>query len=85
MITYHAFDERPVDTQYRDLLLRILTTGEEVTTEHGVPALKIIGHAMRFSLANGFPIITERDIVSEPSRGRRPSPFHQAIDRKSVV
>ncbi len=79
MMTYHPFDERPVDTQYRDLLLRILTTGEEVTTEHGVPALKIIGHALRFSLANGFPIITERDIVSEPQSKKHPSPFHQAI------
>ena len=79
MIDYLPFDTRVPDTQYRDLLLRIVTTGEEVVTEHDFPALKIIGHQMRFSLANGFPIVTERDVVSEPKNGKRPSPFHQAI------
>src|SRR3989454_96691 len=69
----------PNYTQYRDLLLRILTTGEEVPTEHGVSALKIIGHAMRFPLANGFPVVTERDVAREPKNGRRPSLFHQAL------
>lgn len=79
MIDYKPFDERTPDTQYRDLLLRILTTGEEVSTEHGTPALKIIGHQMRFRLDNGFPVVTERDIAGESKGGRRPSPFHQAI------
>lgn len=79
MIHYLPFDARTPDTQYRGLLLRILTNGEEVLTEHGVPARKVIGHEMRFSLANGFPVITERDLVSEPKNTRRPSLFHQAI------
>lgn len=79
MITYHPFEERVPDIQYRDLLLRILTKGEEVTTEHGIAALKIIGHEMRFTLANGFPVITERDVSSRPQSRGRPSPFHQAI------
>jgi len=76
---YRPFEQRIPDSQYRDLLLRILSAGEEVPTEHGVPALKIIGHAMRFPFANGFPVITERDVLSGPQNGRRPSPFHQAI------
>jgi thymidylate synthase len=79
MVSYLPPDQRVPDTQYRDLLLRLITTGDEISTEHGVPALKIIGHQMRFPLANGFPIVTERDIVSEPKHGKRPSPFHQAI------
>src|SRR5438445_46193 len=79
MIEYLPFDKRVPDTQYRDLLLRILTTGEEVPTEHGVSALKVIGHAMRFPLANGFPVVTERDVAREPKNGRRPSLFHQAL------
>lgn len=79
MTDYLQFEARRPDTQYRDLLLRILRTGEEVVTEHGVPALKVIGHEMRFALANGFPIITERDLVNEPKNARRLSPFHQAI------
>lgn len=79
MMVYRPFDERTPDTQYRDLLLRILTTGEEVLTEHRTPALKIIGHQMRFRLDNGFPVVTERDIVSPPARATRPSPFAQAL------
>lgn len=79
MIQYKPFEERRPDTQYRDLLLRIITTGEEVVTEHGVPALKVVGHAMRFPLENGFPIVTERDVVTEPKNKQRPAPFHQAI------
>ncbi len=79
MLNYLPLDQRVPDSQYRDLLLRIITTGEEVPTEHGLPALKIIGHEMRFPLAHGFPIVTERDIVIEPSVGKRPSPFYQAL------
>lgn len=77
MVVYKPFDERACDSQYRDLLSRILDTGEEVPTRQGVPALRVIGHLMRFPLANGFPVITERDLVSEPKS--RPSPFAQAI------
>jgi thymidylate synthase len=79
MSAYLPFDQRSPDSQYRDLLLRILTTGEEVVTEHGTPALKIIGHQMRFRLDNGFPVVTERDLVSTSKSGSRPSPFHQAL------
>lgn len=79
MIEYLPFEARLPDTQYRDLLLRIITDGEEVRTEHDVPARKVIGHAMRFRLANGFPLITERDLVGAGKPGKRPSLFHQAI------
>jgi len=77
MVRYKPFHERIPDTQYRDLLRRILDTGEEVVTRQGVPALRLVGHLMRFRLDNGFPIITERDLVSAPST--RPSPFQQAL------
>ncbi|MDQ7843838.1 MAG: thymidylate synthase [Armatimonadota bacterium] len=77
MVVYKPFEERTVDTQYRDLLQRILTSGEEVPTRQGVPALRVVGHLMRFPLDNGFPLITERDLVSRPRT--RPSPFHQAV------
>jgi thymidylate synthase len=76
---YAPFEERTPDTQYRELLLRIFQEGEDTPTSHGVPARKIVGHHMRFPLANGFPIITERDLVSPPARTPRPSPFHQAV------
>lgn len=77
MVAYKPFHERTPDTQYRDLLARILEMGEEVPTRQGVPALRLVGHLMRFPLENGFPVITERDLVSTPKT--RPSPFHQAL------
>jgi thymidylate synthase len=77
MVDYRPFEQRTPDLQYRDLLRRILTTGKQVPTRQGVPALKVVGHEMRFALANGFPIITERDLVSPPAA--RPSPFSQAL------
>lgn len=79
MIEYLPYAARVPDTQYRDLLRRIVAEGEEVRTEHDVPALKVIGHAMRFRLANGFPLITERDLAGGGGTGRRPSLFHQAM------
>jgi thymidylate synthase len=77
MVRYKPFHERTPDSQYRDLMQRILDTGEEVVTRQGVPALRIVGHLLRFDLGNGFPIITERDLLSAPNG--RPSPFHQAL------
>jgi thymidylate synthase len=77
--TYLPWECRAPDTQYRDLLRRILHGGELAPTIHGEDALKIIGHQMRFPMANGFPLITERDLASASSRTGRPSPFHQAI------
>lgn len=74
---YKPFHERTPDTQYRDLLQRILETGEEVATRQGVPALRVVGHLLRFKLDNGFPIITERDLIS--ASNSRPSPFRQAV------
>ena len=77
MIRYTPFHERTPDAQYRDLLQRILETGEQVVTRQGVPALRIVGHLMRYRLDNGFPLIAERDLLSAP--GAKPSPFHQAL------
>jgi thymidylate synthase len=78
-VHYAPFAERTPDRQYRDLLERILRDGEIAVTTHGVDALKVIGHQMRFPMANGFPLITERDLANASSRTGRPSPFHQAI------
>ena len=76
---YLAFDQRTPDAQYRDLLRRIIEEGEDVPSSHGVPARRIVGYLIRFHLANGFPIITERDLVSPPPSGTRPSQFSQAL------
>jgi thymidylate synthase len=61
---YEPFDVRTPDSQYRDLLGRILTHGEKTPTRQGPPALTLMQQTMRFELTNGFPVITDRSIAS---------------------
>lgn len=68
MFQYRPFSERTPDTQYRNLLAVIRDSGEDVDTQQEHPARKRIGHLLRFPLANGFPLITERDLVADPSQ-----------------
>jgi thymidylate synthase len=77
MLHYQQFERRKPDMQYRNLLMRILTEGKEVESQQEEGALMLFGHQMRFELENGFPIITERDLVS--ASGKNLSIFHQAL------
>jgi thymidylate synthase len=61
---YHPVAEREPDPQYRDLLARILADGVPAATRQGPEALTLMQQTMRFDLANGFPVITERSIKS---------------------
>jgi thymidylate synthase len=63
-VQYRAPEDRKPDSQYRDLLARILAEGEPVPTRQGPPALTLMQQTMRFDLANGFPLITERSMKS---------------------
>jgi thymidylate synthase len=63
-VDYLPPDQRQRDTQYRDLLRRIRETGEESPTRQGPAARTLLQQTMRFELANGFPMITERSIRS---------------------
>lgn len=63
------YSQRTPDTQYRELLQKILTEGVEVTPIQGEKSRMILGHQMRFSLANGFPMITERDLSGKFMKG----------------
>ena len=56
------FTERTIDTQYRDLLARIMKEGTTVKPIHGELSKMVLGHQMRFDLNNGFPLLTERDL-----------------------
>ncbi|HEX6870628.1 MAG TPA: thymidylate synthase [Micromonosporaceae bacterium] len=60
---YEPFELRTPDSQYRDLLARILTHGESVPTRQGPPALTLLQQTMRYDLTNGFPVITDRSIA----------------------
>jgi len=74
---YKEFSERRPDSQYRELLERIKAEGEKVFSQQDEEALMVLGHQMRFKLEDGFPIITERDLISADEG--RPSQFQMAI------
>jgi thymidylate synthase len=61
---YLPFDQRKPDSQYQDLLARILATGEEAPTRQGPAAITLLQQTMRFDLDNGFPMITDRSVES---------------------
>ncbi len=56
--------ERTPDGQYREILRRVLEEGIRVPTRQGPAALTLMQQTMRFDLANGFPLITERSLKS---------------------
>lgn len=62
MEIYKPFAERTPDSQYQDLLRRIWEEGTEVMPIHGEKAKMVVGAQLRYPLANGFPVITERDL-----------------------
>jgi thymidylate synthase len=61
---YLPFDQRPASREYRRVPEHILETGTEVKTRQGVNALTAMQATMTFPLAQGFPVITERNIKS---------------------
>ncbi|MEK7541471.1 MAG: thymidylate synthase [Patescibacteria group bacterium] len=56
------YGERAPDAQYHNLLRKIFEEGVEVRPIHGEKARMLVGQQLRYSLANGFPVITERDL-----------------------
>lgn len=57
------FEDRVIDTQYRDLLAKIMDDGEKITNPwHGEECRVLYGQQMRFDISNGMPVITERDM-----------------------
>jgi thymidylate synthase len=62
MPDYLPFPDRRPATQYRDMLRTIRDDGIRVRSKQGPDALAVAGHAMRFPLAHGAAVITERSI-----------------------
>src|SRR3989338_4202123 len=73
---YRSFQERTPDSQYARLLERILSEGDSVMPQQEEEAKMVFGHQMRFPFADGFPIVTERDLVGA-DEGQH-SQFHMA-------
>jgi thymidylate synthase len=63
MPSYLPYEERRPSTQYSDMLRAIRETGVRVQTKQGVDALAVAGIQMRFPMAHGAPVITERSIA----------------------
>jgi thymidylate synthase len=62
MPNYLPYDERHPSTQYQDLLRTIRDDGVRVETKQGEDALAVAGVQMRFPMAHGAAVITERSI-----------------------
>ncbi len=60
---YLPVDQRTPDSQYQGLMREILDRGVLVSqTRQNEPAIARLGIQMRFDMANGFPVIGERNI-----------------------
>lgn len=72
--------ERAPDTQYRDLLQRILKEGVRTKTQLDTDAITLMGPgSMHFKLENGFPMITERNMAPKESENLKVTIWKQAI------
>ena len=60
--TYLPIEKRQPDSQYQDLLRKIMDEGVEVGVIQGEKAKRIVGAQLHYKINNGFPIITERDL-----------------------
>jgi thymidylate synthase len=61
---YEPYEQRRPDSQYGDLLRRILAYGTREPTRQGAEALTLMQQITRYDLRNGFPLITDRSLGS---------------------
>lgn len=59
---YLPVHERTPDTQYADVCRRVLDHGVLAPTRQGPGALTLMQQTMAYDLANGFPLIADRDL-----------------------
>lgn len=51
-----------VDTQYEDLLRRVMTTGTAKPDRTGTGTRSVFGHQLRYDLSAGFPLVTTKRV-----------------------
>lgn len=76
---YKPLAERTPDEQYRNVLKQILEQGEQDKAQQEVDTISKIGVQMHFKLANGFPMITERNMAPKESEHLPVTVWRQAI------
>lgn len=80
MLKYLPYSKRTPDTQYQERLRLILEEGTRVKSQTGTDTISYIGiPPMRFKLANGFPMITERNMAPKESDRLPVTIWKQAI------
>ena len=62
MPNYLPYSERRPSTQYQDMLRTIRESDIRVASKQGEDALVVAGVQMRFAMAHGAAVITERSI-----------------------
>ncbi len=53
---------QPVDTQYEDLLRRVLETGTPKADRTGTGTVSLFGERLRYDLSAGFPLLTTKKV-----------------------
>jgi thymidylate synthase len=51
-----------IDTQYEDLLRRVLETGAKKSDRTGTGTLSVFGERLRYDLSRGFPLVTTKRV-----------------------
>ena len=52
----------PLDTQYEDLLRRVLESGSPKSDRTGTGTTSVFGRQIRFDLSQGFPLVTTKRV-----------------------
>ncbi len=52
----------PIDTQYEDLLRRVLETGSPKSDRTGTGTVSLFGERLRYDLSRGFPLVTTKKV-----------------------
>ncbi len=71
MPEYVPFGQRQPDTQYRDILTRIVDKGHRAKSAMSDASRRLFVEVLRYDLRNGMPILTERDLVTPQKKTGR--------------
>ncbi len=69
-VRYLPYEKRKIDTQFKDLLRKVMDHGDDVETIQGKTqgdgCKRLLNQAFRWKMENGFPLPVERDIRTIP-------------------